>query len=243
MAGVNIRPSLRPPEKRGAVAMERSDVRRTSPRARCLAGGLAAVVLAVAGCASCAPVDVHAAREPHTASVGSEWMPPAPATQTAWLRAVDRSFDDVGAGRSAEDWLRVRSIHRRPGEQLAVIVGIDDVMLQSHFSGLHTLVPRSVQFTRVAQRLGYAVFYVTGRSRTNGYDRVKAILERSKVPAAGYFGRPVGDTSVESGKAAVRELLAKHYTLVMSVAASEASFDGSAPAEKEIRLPAFVEAE
>ncbi|GAB7006079.1 hypothetical protein JCM18899A_35520 [Nocardioides sp. AN3] len=173
--------------------------------------------------------------------VANELMPVAPASEAAWLRAVDRIYDHADRGRRAEEWLRRRMATRRPGQRLAVVLGVDDVMLATHFGGLHTLVARSVRFARVAHELGYAVFYVTGRSATSGLGDVESVLRQSGVPADAVYGRPVGSPDIETGKAQVRaSLTAQGYTLAMEVAASEASFDGAPSAEKEVRLPDFA---
>jgi hypothetical protein len=167
-------------------------------------------------------------------------MPPAPHAETAWLAAVDRAYDDVGGGLSAEQWLRRRMAHRRPGERPAVVMGIDDVMLRTHFGRVDALVPRSARFARVAHALGYPVFYVTGRSATTGLAKVETTLERARVPANAFYGRPVGATSEEAAKAQCRaSILSQGYTIAVDVAASEASFDGAPQPEKEIRLPDF----
>jgi hypothetical protein len=176
-----------------------------------------------------------------SATDAGERMPSAPRDAAAWLARVDRLYDHAGGGVSAEEWLRRRMAHRRPDERLAVVLGIDDVMLQTHFAGVDALVPRSVEFVRTAHALGYSVFYVTGRSYASGLGRVEGVLRRSNVPANAFYGRPVGATDVESGKAQCRAAIKEQgYTLAMVVAASEASFDGSPEPEKEIRLPDFA---
>jgi hypothetical protein len=167
-------------------------------------------------------------------------MPSAPSSESDWLGAVDGIYDHAYRGHRAEAWLRQRMAKRRPGERLAVVMGIDDVMLATHFQGIHTLVPRSVRFVQVAHALGYAVFYVTGRSSYSGLGDVEAALQQAGVPANAIYGRPVGAPDVEAGKAQVRAAIkSQGYTLAMEVAASEASFDGRARAEKEVRLPDF----
>lgn len=166
-----------------------------------------------------------------------ERMPRAPRREAAWLAAVDRAYDDVG-GLRAERWLHRRMARRRPGERPAVLMGIDDVMLRTHFDGLRSPVPRSVHVARTAHALGYAVFYLTGRP-TAGLRRVEASLRRAGAPADGFCGRPAG-MSEEAAKARCRAaLVARGYTLALDVAASEASFDGRPLPQTEIRLPAF----
>jgi hypothetical protein len=168
-------------------------------------------------------------------------MPSAPRDPTAWLARVDRIYDHAGNRGSAEAWLRRRMANRRPGERLAVLLGIDDVMLQTHFGGLDALVRRSVHFVRTAHSLGYSVFYVTGRSSSSGLGQVESVLEKAKVPANAFYGRPVGAADEGSAKAQCRAAIKKQgYTLAMVVAASEASFDGAPKPEKEIRLPDFA---
>lgn len=173
--------------------------------------------------------------------VVAEPMSRAPTNQAAWLHAVDHAYDTAGAGLGAEEWLQQRIAHRRPGERLAVIIGIDDVTVQTHFAGIDALVPRTVQFAKAAHRLGYSVFYVTGRSYAHGLGRIEALLERKNVPANAFYARPVGATDEASAKAQCRaSIQAQGYTLAMSVAADAASFVGQPQAEQEIRLPDFA---
>lgn len=171
-----------------------------------------------------------------------EQMPRAPHDEVSWLHAVDTAYAAVDGGRGAEAWLRHRMDHRGPDERLAVIMGIDDVMVETHFAGTATLVPRSVRFVRTAHALGYAVFYVTGRSYAHGLQRIEEFLARSDVPADGVCGRPPGAVDEQSAKARCRESIrAQGYTLAASVAADGASFVGSPRAEQEIRLPDFAQ--
>lgn len=209
-------------------------------------GRSSAAVAAVAGClllAACtwsgAPAAAPAAVS-FAPTTTDERMPRAPRLEADWLAVVARGYDDVGAGMSAEQWLHQRMAHRRPGERLAVVMGIDDVMLRSHFGGMHTLVPRSVRFARAAHALGYSVFYVTGRSAAGGLEQVEATLQRAEVPANAFYGRPLGARSVQAAKAQCRaSILDQGYTIAVEVAASEGSFDGAPVPEKEIRLPVF----
>lgn len=206
------------------------------------------LVAASAALASTALLSACSARgsgAPHAASghvrvVAGERMPAAPDSRAAWLSAVENIYDHAAGGRSAEQWLRRRMATRRPGERLAVVMGIDDVMLETHFGGAQTLVARSVRFAQTAHALGYSVFYVTGRSASSGLGDVEATLQRAGVPANAIYGRPVGAPDVEAAKAECRAAIKKQgYTLAMAVAASEASFDGRPRAEKEVRLPDF----
>ena len=202
---------------------------RTAVGALLLAGALAGCGTAVS------------ARHPHPVT-DEAMMPVAPPTDAAWLAQVDHIYDSSGThGTSAEDWLRDRAAHRRPGERLAVVMGIDDVMLQTHFAGLAAPVPPSTQFVRLAHQLGYAVFYVTGRpDGSTGLAQAATALRRAHVPIDGICGRPPGDTEAQ-GKAACRGVIEQRgYTIAMVVAASEASFDGSPSPERAVHLPAFV---
>lgn len=211
----------------------------TSPRR--FPAALAGLALAASLAACGAAPRGHASPAGSAASPG-EAMPAAPATDAAWLAQVDHIYDAPGAhGSSAEAWLRARAAHRRPGERLAVVMGIDDVMLQTHFAGLAAPVPPSESFVRLAHQLGYAVFYVTGRpDGSAGLAQAAAALQRAHVPIDGVCGRPPGDTE-EAGKVACRTTIQRGgYTIAMVVAASEASFDGSPAPERAVHLPAFV---
>lgn len=177
-----------------------------------------------------------------TAERPARRMPVAPATQRAWLAEVDHIYATAGGrGRTAEQWLRQRAANRRPGERLAVAMGIDDVMLQTHFAGLRTPVARSVRFVRTAHALGYAVFYLTGRARSTGLADAEAALRRAHVPISAVYGRPSLGISEEDAKAASRASIERQgYTLVVAVAASAASFVGRPLPEREIHLPDFA---
>lgn len=204
-----------------------------------LAALTGAVVLTACSVAGSSP---DAASPGHVSTGGGdERMPAAARGEAAWLAEVSRIYDSFARGRGAEAWLRERMARRRPGERLAVVLGIDDVMLETHFRGVDTLLPRSVRFVRTAHALGYAVFYVTGRSASSGLGRVEDTLQRAGVPANAFYGRPVGAPDEEAAKAQCRAAIKQQgYTLAMVVAASEASFDGSPRPEKEIRLPDFA---
>jgi hypothetical protein len=217
-------------------------------RRLCVTVGTASAAGLLAACSGLLPVHTGSSSEQSQQPAGDarpraadEQMSSAPASQAAWLRAVDDAYARSG-GVTAEEWLRNRMAHRRPGERLAVVMGIDDVVLQTHFVGIDALVPRSVRFAQAAHALGYSVFYVTGRSASNGLARVEATLQRANLPMNAVYGRPVGAVDVESAKAQCRAAIKQQgYTLAMVVAASEASFDGAPEPETEIRLPDFAE--
>jgi hypothetical protein len=168
-------------------------------------------------------------------------MPPAPYDKAAWLRAVDTAYAAADHGRGAEAWLRARMAHRRPGERLAVVMGVDDVIVQTHFAGLEALIPRSVRFVRTAHALGYAVFFVTGRTYGHGLGQVEQLLARRHVPASGFFAPPAGSSDEVSAKSRSRAVIRRSgYTLALSVAADGASFVGAPAAERAVRLPDFA---
>lgn len=200
----------------------------------------------VGGCAAGGPMHrgaPPAGRSTQTTEVriADAQMPIAPGDHRAWLHAVDRAYASAGDGRGAEHWLRQRMANRRPGERLAVVLGIDDVMVQTRFAGTRTLVPRSVRFVKTAHALGYSVIYVTGRSYAHGLGGIEAHLERASVPGDAFYGRPPGAADEATAKARCRAAIqAQGYTLAMSVAADGASFVGSPRAEQEIRLPDFA---
>ncbi|WGL52494.1 hypothetical protein P5P86_01390 [Nocardioides sp. BP30] len=197
-------------------------------------------------CAVDGPADLDLARpltgspEQSSARIADDRMPPAPQDERAWLRAVDHAYSSTG-GHGAEAWLRHRMAHRGPGERLAVVMGIDDVMVQTHFGGIGALVPRSVRFVRAAHDLGYSIFYVTGRRYGDSLLRIEARFDQENVPANAVYARPVGATNEQSAKAQCRAAIqAQGYTLAMSVAADGASFSGAPRPEKEVRLPDFA---
>src|SRR4051794_5727671 len=119
---------------------------RRCPRRRTLRLRMIAVAagcgIAAAACSTYAPGASHPATPGSSVHDADEQMPSAPSDSTTWLALVDRIFGHADNGRSADKWLRHRMANRRPGERLAVVLGIDDVMLQTHFAGLDTLVPR-----------------------------------------------------------------------------------------------------
>ena len=167
-------------------------------------------------------------------------MPRAPHDQSGWLRAVDRAYAAAADGLGAERWLRQRAENRRPGERLAVVMGVDDVMVQTDFAGTSVLVPRSVRFAKTAHALGYAVFFVTGRSYAHGLGRIEALLNRAGVAAAWFCPPPAGVTDETTAKTTCRAAIRNDgYTLAMSVAADGAGLVGEPEAERVVRLPQY----
>lgn len=229
------RPITRPP-----ASPARTGLRRL------VAAGLSALVLA--GCAGQgAPLASSPGPPAHPwppiahAHSSGEWMPRAPSTESSWLRAVDAAYAQADAGRGASAWLHDRMSHRRPGEHLAVVMGIDDVMVETHFRGIRHVLPRSAEFVRAAHRWGYAVFYVTGRTGSNELGTIKSLLRSSNVPASAFYPRPPSVSSEEVAKSMARtEIQQQGYTLAVVVAASEASFDGNPAPELAVRLPDFA---
>lgn len=178
--------------------------------------------------------------EPRTTDVR---MPSPPRDRGRWLAEVGRIYAHADGGRGAEAWLRSRMAHRHPGRRLAVVMGVDDVMVQTHFRGMGALVPPSVSFVRTAHALGYAVYYVTGRSYGTGLGRAESVLRRAHVPASGFCGRPATAADQAAGKARCRAAITRRgYDLAMVVGANRASFDGTPRPEQEIRLPDFSHA-
>lgn len=167
-------------------------------------------------------------------------MPSPPRDRGRWLAEVGRIYAHADGGRGAEAWLRSRMALRHPGQRLAVVMGVDDVMVQTHFRGVDALVAPSVRFVRTAHALGYAVYYVTGRSYGTGLGRAESVLRHAHVPATGFCGRPARAADQAAGKAYCRaEITSRGYDLAMVVGANGASFDGTPRPEQEIRLPDF----
>ncbi|WP_300682787.1 HAD family acid phosphatase [Nocardioides sp.] len=213
----------------------------TSVRRLRIAAATAAASVLLAGCGLAGShVGAEALGTPGIQQA-DQIMPVAPMSQSAWLKAVTKAYAHGPNGHTAEAWLAQRAKQASPGQQLAVVLGVDDVIVQTHFAGLNVLVNPSVQFVKTAQQLGYAVFYVTGRSGDTGLDKVENTLRSAGILANGVCGRPVGSASQEQGKAMCRSQIVKAgYTIAMSVAASEISFDGAYPAEADIPLPVFA---
>lgn len=195
----------------------------------CLVAGLVAVTTQLTS-----PWD---RAEPRTTHVR---MPSPPRDRGRWLAEVGRIYAHVDGGRGAEAWLRSRMAHRRPGQRFAVVMGVDDVMVQTHFGGVGALVPPSVRFVRTAHALGYAVYYVTGRSYGTGLAKAESVLRRAHVPATGFCGRPGTAADQAAGKARCRaDISRRGYDLAVVVGANRASFEGTPRPEREIRLPDF----
>jgi hypothetical protein len=219
----------------------------TSSTLRRVRAGLAATVAVLALASGCGVAgSVHstapASSGGHGIEQADEVMPAAPLSRSAWLQAVATSLTDGPDGMSAEAWLARRMQQAAPGERLAVVLGVDDVMVQTHFGAPDVLVEPTVQFVETAERLGYTVFYVTGRSGAAGLAGVRSTLAAAGLLGGGVCGRPPGLADRQAGKVLCRrQIVEAGYTLAMSVAASEVSFDGAYPAEVDVPLPDFAE--
>jgi hypothetical protein len=218
----------------------------TSMRRLAVAGAGALCALLLAVCAAMASADDDGSGGGEQSAIAAavraaeEQMPEAPHERAAWLHAIDRAYASVDGGRGAEQWLRQRMELRQPGERLAVVMGIDDVIVQTDYAGTGVVVPRSVRFAKAAHALGYAVFFVTGRSYAQGLGRIETLLAHAGVAASGFCPPPAGVTDEVTAKTQCRaSLQADGYTLAMSVAADGAGLVGEPEAEQVVRLPEY----
>ncbi len=156
-------------------------------------------------------------------------------------------------------FLRSRAAHRRPHEKLAMILDIDETslsnykeLLQSGFtyrkpefdawvnSAQAPAIPGTLRLYREAQRLGVAVFFITGRPTSQ-----RAATERN-LRAQGYehwqnlILRPpsTGSESVDAFKSAARaRIAAQGYTLILNVGDQWSDLKGTPEAEYNVKYP------
>ena len=170
-----------------------------------------------------------------------------------YARDLDRQADRAIA------FLRRRAAHPRPQEKLAMVFDIDETSLsnwqelvQADFAyskaafdawnetGQAPAIPGTLRIDKEAQRLGVAVFFITGRP-----ERERAITEQN-LKAQGFDGwqqltlrsQAMEGKSAEVYKSNVRAgIVAEGYTIVLNVGDQWSDLKGKPEAEFSVKYP------
>ncbi len=170
-----------------------------------------------------------------------------------YTRDLDRQADRAMA------FLRQRAAHSRPGKKLAMVFDIDETALTNwqemvggdfaynkavfdawNETGQAPAIPGSVRIDKEAQRLGVAVFFITGRP-----ERERAITEQN-LKAQGFDGwqqltlrsAAMEGKSAEVYKSSVRAgIVAEGYTIVLNVGDQWSDLKGKPEAEFSVKYP------
>jgi acid phosphatase len=165
---------------------------------------------------------------------------------------------DVQADRAIA-FLRQRAAHRRSGEKLAVILDIDETTLSNYqeFVGadfgfnkaafnawaetaLAPAIPGTLRLYKDAQRLGFSIFFITGRSeperdaternlRAQGFDGWQQLTLRTASQ---------GTETAEAYKSAVHgQIAAQGYSLALNVGDQWSDLKGKPEAEFSVKYP------
>ena len=170
-----------------------------------------------------------------------------------YARDLDRQAD------RAISFLRRRAIHPRSQEKLAMVFDIDETavtnwqeLVQADFAynkaafdawnetGQAPAIPGSLRIDKEAQRLGVAVFFITGRP-----ERERAITEQN-LKAQGFDGwqqltlrsQSMEGKPAEVYKSSVRAgIVAEGYTIVLNVGDQWSDLKGKPEAEFSVKYP------
>lgn len=170
-----------------------------------------------------------------------------------YTRDLDRQADRAIA------FLKRRAAHPRPQEKLAMVFDIDETSLTNwqelvtadfaynkaafdawNETGQAPAIPGSVRIDKEAQRLGVAVFFITGRP-----ERERAITEQN-LKAQGFDGwqqlslrsAEMEGKSAEVYKSSVRAgIVAEGYTIVLNVGDQWSDLKGKPEAEFSVKYP------
>ena len=170
-----------------------------------------------------------------------------------YARDLDRQAD------RAISFLRRRAAHPRPQQKLAMVFDIDETslsnwqeLLQADFAynkaafdawnetGQAPAIPGSLRIDKEAQRLGVAVFFITGRP-----ERERAITEQN-LKAQGFDGwqqltlrsQSMEGKPAEVYKSSVRAgIVAEGYTIVLNVGDQWSDLKGKPEAEFSVKYP------
>jgi acid phosphatase len=165
---------------------------------------------------------------------------------------------DVQANR-AITFLRRRTAHVRPAEKLAMVFDIDEtslsnwkLLVQEDFtydkkafdawneSGQSPVIPGSLRVEQEAERLGVAVFFITGRP-----EREREITEKN-LKAQGFGGwqqlslrsAAMEGKTAEDYKSSVRgDIVAQGYKIVLNVGDQWSDLKGKPEAEFSVKYP------
>ncbi|SFC52769.1 hypothetical protein SAMN04487968_107179 [Nocardioides terrae] len=163
----------------------------------------------------------HAAHARHAARHGG--LPP----MHTWHRDVARAFAGLPG------YLQSRAAS---GERLAIVLGIDNVALATRYDWPRA-VPPTLRLVRRARALGYAVFFVTGRSERNARS-LAGPLRRAGFAFEGICGRAHG-LRIAGGKLRCRQsLTARGYTITANISTHHQAYVGGYY-ERAVRLPSY----
>ncbi len=165
---------------------------------------------------------------------------------------------DVQADKAVA-FLRRRAAHVRPTEKLAMVFDIDETSLSNwkqleagdfaydkkaydawNESGQGLAIPGSLRVEQEAERLGIAVFFITGRP-----ERERAITEQN-LNAQGFGGwqqlslrsAAMEGKTAEEYKSSVRgEIVAQGYKIVLNVGDQWSDLKGKPEAEYSVKYP------
>jgi len=147
-----------------------------------------------------------------------------------WLKDVNKVMRGSGA------YLRERVGSGEPG--LAINLDIDNSSVASYYDGAHAgAIPRILKLAGVAEELGVALVFNTGRSNAQRKRTVNQ-LAAAGYDVAGLCMRRKGET-IRHGKQRCRDrFIANGYTLVANVGNNPTDFTGDGY-EKAYRLPNY----
>lgn len=156
-------------------------------------------------------------------------------------------------------FLRQRTAHRRPAEKLALILDIDETTLSNYQemagagfgynaaafdawveSAQAPAIPGTLRLYKEAQRLGVSILFVTGRSEAEraateknlhaqGFDNWQELIMRRPDQES--------ETASKFKQAARANLIAKGYTLAISVGDQWSDLKGKPEAEYSVKYP------
>ncbi len=147
-----------------------------------------------------------------------------------WLKDVSKVMRGSGA------YLRERTGSGETG--LAINFDIDNSSIASYYDGAHAgAIPRILKFATVAQELGVALVFNTGRLNVQ---RLRTITQLTDAgyDVTGLCMRKKGET-IPHGKQRCRDrFIANGYTLIANVGNNPTDFTGDGY-EKAYRLPNY----
>lgn len=147
--------------------------------------------------------------------------------KSVWLAKVRTKLT------GAKDYL---DAHAHTAAKPALVLDIDNTSLQSHYGWPKPVRP-TLRVAKHAVKLGYTVFFVTGRTPGS------ANSVRPQLSAAGYvyrnvYGRPKGQGLAVSKQANRAKIVAHGYTIVMDIGNRNTDLWG-ANVGHGIKLPSF----
>jgi hypothetical protein len=147
-----------------------------------------------------------------------------------WLKDVSKVMRGSGA------YLRERTASGEPG--LAINLDIDNSAVASHYDGADAgAIPRILKLAGVAEELGVALVFNTGRSNAQR-ERTVNQLAAAGYDVAALCMRRKGET-IPHGKQRCRDrFIANGYVLVANVGNNPTDFTGDGY-EKAYRLPNY----